>query len=134
MKNKNIKEKITSIFSSLSGAVSFLGSYQVCHALCLWIITLLSLIGITVVGMPLLFFQKVALPFWVIALALLIISFLVYYKKKCISRNLLIFNLGILIAGIPFKQIQDFSIYFISIGGLIVLMSLILMIKNRSKK
>ena len=60
-----ITEKAATLSSSFSGALSFLGGYQVCHNVCLGIIALLSLIGITIVGMPLLFLTKVAIPFWI---------------------------------------------------------------------
>ncbi len=128
---KYIKEKVTSISGSLSGALSFLGSYQVCHAVCLWIITILSLLGITIVGMPLIFLQKVAVPFWSLAVILLAFSFIVYIKKKCLSKKLLILNTGLIVAGMPFSQLQDYSKYFMLVGGILVLISLILFIKDK---
>ena len=131
---KNFKERITELSGSLSGAVSFLGSYQVCHAVCLWLIALLSLIGITIVGMPLLFLQKVAVPFWILAALLLVVSFSIYIKKKCISKNILMLNSGIILASVPFSQLQDFSPYFMIIGGMLVVLSLIFMIKNKMLK
>src|SRR3989338_9480408 len=106
---KFIVEKATSFSSSLSGALSFLGGYQVCHNVCLGIVALLSFIGITIVGMPLLFLQKVAVPFWIAAVVLLGITLFFYFRKKCISRNLILFNLGIIIAGIPFQSLQAFN-------------------------
>src|SRR3989344_8300745 len=76
------KEKYVSYFSSLSGISGVFSSYQVCHSICLGVIALLSLIGITLVGLPFLFLQKWALPLWTIALILYGISLFIYIKHK----------------------------------------------------
>src|SRR3989338_976335 len=106
---KNAKEKLVGATGSLSGAASILGSWQVCHNVCLGIIALLGLIGITVVGMPLLFFTKIAIPAWLIAVALLAVVVWLYFNKHCLSKNLIMLNSGLIIAGIPFQQLQKFS-------------------------
>src|SRR3989344_4469447 len=98
-----IKEKFTVMAGSLSGAASILGSWQVCHNVCLGLIVLLSFIGIAVAGMPLLFLTKIALPVWILAVFLLSISLFIYIKKKCISGKLLLFNTGLITAGTPFQ-------------------------------
>src|SRR3989344_3585368 len=123
---KFITEKAGAFSSSLSGALSFLGGYQVCHNVCLGIIALLSLIGITIVGMPLLFLTKVAIPFWTAAVALFAITLALYFNKKCISKNLLMLNSGIIIAGIPFKAVQDYLAIFWIIGGTLVVLSILI--------
>ncbi len=128
MKTK-LREKIVGVSSGLSGTMSFLGGYQVCHNVCLGIITLLSLIGITIVGMPLLFLQKVAIPFWSLAIVLLLISMVFYFKSKCISKNLIVFNTGMIIAGTPF--FQTYSIIFWVTGGGLVALSLIFYLKKK---
>ena len=132
--NNALKEKAASFSSSVSGALSFLGGYQVCHNICLGIIAMLSLIGITVVGMPLLFLQKVAIPFWILAVFLFIIALLLYFKKRCISKNLLTLNAGIIIAGIPFKAVESYLLIFWIIGGTLVVLSLLLYIKGKIAK
>ena len=129
-----IMEKAASFSSSISGALSFLGGYQVCHNVCLGIIALLSLIGITIVGMPLLFLTKVAIPFWTAAVLLFAITLALYFKKKCISKNLLMFNSGIIIAGIPFKAVQSYSIILWIIGGTLVALSFLFYIKGKIRK
>ncbi|MEK6922211.1 MAG: hypothetical protein AABX08_00240 [Nanoarchaeota archaeon] len=117
-----IEEKVAGISTSLSGGLSFLGGWQVCHNICLWLIALLAVFGITLVGMPLLFLTKVAIPFWIIAVMLFFITLILYFKKKCISKNLIILNAGIIIAGIPFKEIQSYSSVFRIVGfGLIII-------------
>ncbi|MBI1972605.1 hypothetical protein HYS50_01215, partial [Candidatus Woesearchaeota archaeon] len=71
-KHSHIKEKAASVSSGVSGAVSVLGSYQVCHSICLSIIAVLAFLGITINFMPLLFLTKVAIPFWIAAFILLL--------------------------------------------------------------
>ncbi len=125
MNKKEIKpENKFSFLSSFSGGASILSSYQVCHNVCMGLIGLLSLIGITLVGMPLAFLLPYTVPFWVIGTALLVITFFIYFKKpKCMSRNLLIFNTGIIIAAIPFKEVQEFQPFFWVSGGIIILIA-----------
>ena len=129
---KNTKEKILQTSGSISGATSILGSWQVCHNICLGIIAVLAAIGITVTGMPLLFLTKVAIPFWIAALTLLFIITIIYFKKKCISNKLIMFNSGLIIAGIPFSQ--KFSKLFLVVGGIIAVLGLILFVKERRRK
>ena len=132
MKSKtHIKEKLVGAAGSLSGITSFFGSYQVCHNLCMSTIALLSLVGITVVGMPLLFLTKVAVPFWTAAVLILIITLLVYAKKRGVSGKLLIFNSGLIVAGVPFRQLSQFSLLFLSVGGALAALSLLLFLKDK---
>ena len=80
--NQNVKKgKALTVTSSVSGVMGFLGGYQVCHNICLGIIALLSIIGITLVGMPLLFLTKVAVPFWIAATFLFVISLIFLLAK-----------------------------------------------------
>lgn len=133
--NRNFKKgKALTLTSSVSGVMGFLGGYQVCHNICLGIIALLSIIGVTLVGMPLLFLTKVAIPFWIAAAFLFIISLFFYLRSKCLSKNLLLFNGGIIIAGVPFISLKDFFVFFWIIGGSIVLISIILFIKGMVMK
>src|SRR3989338_3695526 len=97
---KAAKERLIGATGTVSGAASILGSWQVCHSVCLGIISMLSMIGIVVVGMPLLFLTKLAIPFWTLAVILLAVALWMYFTKKCISRNLLLINSGLLVAGI----------------------------------
>ena len=131
---KNLKEKLIGATGSVSGAASILGSWQVCHNACLALIAALSLIGITIAGMPLLFLTKIAVPVWSIAVILLIITIAIYLKKPCISRNLIIINLGLIIAGVPFQSLQKFSVFFWTIGGIVALAGISLFIKDKMQK
>lgn len=128
---KNIKEKIVGRLGSVSGVTSVLGSWQVCHNVCLGIIALLAIIGITIVGMPLAFLTKVAVPFWTAAFVLLLVTIGFYVKKKCISKNLIMFNSGLIIMGVPFQPVQKFSLFFWIIGGIFVVSSIAIFIKKK---
>ena len=131
-KEKTRKEKILSFFSSISGGLSFLGGWQVCHNLCLGIIAVLSLIGITVIGMPLLFLTKYTIFFWSLAVLLLIPTILIYWKHRTrMSGKIVLFNIGIIIASIPFASLQSYNILFWSIGGVLIGMSILGLIKNK---
>lgn len=59
----NIKGKILGASGSLTGSLSFLGSYQVCHNACLALVAFLTFLGFAVAGMPLLFLTKLQKSF-----------------------------------------------------------------------
>ena len=119
------KEKLLGTTTGLSGSLSVLGSYQVCHSACMLLITFLTFLGFTVAGMPLLFLTKVAIHFWIAALTLLVITLILNYKKIIrISNKILILNSGLIIAGIPFQQMQQFNYIFWIIGGTMVIFSI----------
>jgi hypothetical protein len=126
-----IKEKLIGTAGTASGTASILGSWQVCHSLCLGLIAFLSVFGITVTGMPLLFFTKIAIPLWSIALVLLLVVVFLYLRKKCISLNLILFNTGVIIAGMPFASVQPYQPFFWIIGGSIALAAVALFIKEK---
>lgn len=128
-----IKEKFVGIAGSVSGITSILGSWQACHNLCLGVIALLSILGITVIGMPLMFLRKIALPFWIIAASLLVITLFIYFKKRCISHKLILLNSGLIIAGTPFQSLQSFSPLFWIVGGTLVIFSISLFVKDKIK-
>ena len=121
----NIKDKILGASGSLTGSLSFLGSYQVCHNACLALVAFLTFLGFTVAGMPLLFLTKVAIPFWIAAVLLLIIMLALTYKKIInMSNKMLLFNSGLIIAGTPFQQVQNFNYIFWITGGVLVALSI----------
>lgn len=131
---KNLKEKAISSTGSVSGFASILGSWQVCHNVCLGIIALLGIMGIVVTGMPLLFLTKLAIPFWTAAFILLLITLFLYFKKKCISSKIILFNSGLIVAGIPFQPLQKYSIISWTLGGLLAVVAISMYIKEKMKK
>ena len=121
----NIKEKMLNVSGSVTGTLSFLGSYQVCHNICLALISLLTILGFTVAGMPLLFLTKVAIPFWIAAISLLMLTLILKYKKGMhISDKTILLNSSLIIAGIPFQQLQQFNYVFWIVGGILVIFSI----------
>ena len=115
--------------SGISGVFSFLGGWQLCHNLCLAVIAMLSVIGITVTGMPLLFLTQYAIYFWSAALIFLIPTIFMYFRNCCMSKNLLLFNIGIIVLSVPF--IQELNPVFWVIGGVIILISIFSYLKGR---
>mgnify|MGYP001565865945 FL=1 len=133
-KQNFIKMKTASIFSGLSGSLSFLGGWQICHNLCLGIAAALSLIGITIVGMPLLFLTKYAVYFWSVAVLLLIPTLIMYWKNRTgMSKNIILANIGIIIAAVPFASLQSYQFVFWVIGGILVLGSITLFLRKKFK-
>ncbi|HLF55042.1 MAG TPA: hypothetical protein VI612_04955 [Candidatus Nanoarchaeia archaeon] len=129
-----IKEKLVGSVGVASGITSTLGSYQVCHSLCMTVIALLGILGITVAGMPLMFLTKVAIPFWIAAVIMLGILGYFHIKMKCVSGKLLMFNSGLIIAGVPFAPINQYPVVLWSVGGILVITSIVLYIKGKYGK
>ena len=119
-----LKERVLGLSSSITGSLGFLGGYQVCHNICMSLASLLALIGFTVSGMPLFFLTTVAVPFWSAAVFLLLITALLKYKKMiCLSNKVLLLNSGLIIAGIPFQSLEEFTYLFWITGGTLVIFS-----------
>jgi hypothetical protein len=129
---RNAKERVIGAAGSVSGIASILGSWQACHSVCLALVGFLSILGITVVGMPLVFLTEVAVPVWTVAVILLIIASILYIKKRCISSRLLLVNSGLVIAGVPF--LQRFTEVFWIIGGVLVIAGIFLFVKDKIHK
>ena len=128
---KFLKQKLIGATGSVSGVASILGSWQICHNVCLGIVALLSIAGIAVVGMPLEFLTKFAVPLWTTAFVLLLVTLYFYFRKKCISKKLVLFNSGLIVAGIPFQPLQQFNVVFWVIGGGIAIVGVYLFVKEK---
>lgn len=118
------KEKILGASGSLTGALGFLGGYQVCHSACLALISFLTFLGFAAAGMPLLFLTEVAVPFWIAAFSLLLLTIAIKFKKIMhFSGKMILLNSGLVIAGVPFQKLQQFKYIFWTAGGALVLFS-----------
>ena len=126
-----LKEKLVGSAGAVSGVTSALGGYQVCHNLCLSVIALLGILGITVAGMPLMFLTKIAIPFWIAAVLMLGILGYFHIKMKCVSGKLLIFNSGLIIAGVPFEPFKNYPAALWSVGGLLIVIAVVLYIEGK---
>lgn len=121
----DVKEKILGASGGITGTLSFLGGYQVCHNACLALISVLTILGFSVAGMPLLFLTRVAIPFWTIALALLALTIILKFGKDMkFSGKIILLNSGLIIAGIPFQQLEQFNYIFWIVGGSLVTFSI----------
>ena len=128
---RNTKERLIGATGSVAGIASILGTWQACHNVCLALVGFLSILGITVIGMPLVFLTEVAIPVWTVAVILLTITAILYIKKKCISSRLLLVNSGLIIAGVPFPFLQQFTEIFWIIGGALVVTGISLFVKDK---
>src|SRR3989344_2022030 len=128
------QEKIVGMTNSVTGFTSVLGSWQICHNLCLGIIALLGIAGITLTGMPLFFFKKIAVPLWFTALALLLLTVYLYASRKCISRNLIFLNSGLIIAGTPFHSLQPLQAGFWTAGGALAVIGIAMYIREKYQR
>ena len=62
---------------------------------------------------------------------LLVIVIYFYVKRYCISKNLILINLGLIVAGVPFPSIMVFQIWFWIIGGVIAASGIVSYIKDK---
>ncbi len=133
-KATGLKEKILSLGSSVSGLMGVFSSYAVCHTVCTAAIALLAIIGIIVTGMPLLFLQSVAVPFWTAAVILFaVLLFLKLRKMGCLSGNMLTLNAGLIVFATPLQPLQQFSLLFRVAGSALILAAAVMLIGSRIK-
>lgn len=134
-KKKGIKEKALSAASGLSGLMGIFSSWTVCHNVCTAAIALLAVIGVVVTGMPLLFLQKVAVPFWTAAVIIFsVLLFLKLRKMGCLSGKMLALNAGLIVMGTPFAGLQRFSAVFYVVGGAITMTAVVMLVRAKLGK
>ncbi|MBI4173620.1 MAG: hypothetical protein HY519_02765 [Candidatus Aenigmarchaeota archaeon] len=122
--------KKAAVASTVSSSISLLGSYNICHSLCLGALYVLGLLGITAAGLPFLFLQDYAIYFWSLAVLLLAISLAVMHTgRKCLPAKLLIANIGIIIASVPFQELQPYLLFFYLAGSVVILYAVVLHLK-----
>ena len=133
-KTNVLSEKLAGTASGASGVLSFLGGYNVCHNICLILIAGLSVMGISLQGMPLAFLQDYAVIFWVAAVTMLAVTLYLYKKHKCVSKHLLAANTGLLIAAVPFKELEFMQLGLWVVGFGLVFVSIYNYIIERRKR
>ena len=129
------KTKMGNFLSSASGTLATLGSsWQLCHSICLTLIALLGAVGIVITGMPLLFLSEYSVYFWGFAILLLLPTLAMYSRNpKCGSKNVLMFNVGVVIAGTPGQFIGGLQPVFWLVGGIIAFAGLANWWRGRGK-
>lgn len=125
---KEWEQKAVKVGSTVSSTASIFGSYQLCHSICMTLVSFLTILGITVAGMPLVFLQKISLPLWSIAVVLLGASLAMKAKYKGISSNLLVLNMGLIVIGTPFKAAQPYAPLFWIVGGTVAAFAVVQML------
>lgn len=125
-------EKGASMLGTISGAGSVLGSWQICHTICLGIVAVLAAMGITLVGMPLGFLTTIAQPLWFVAAGLLAVTGILYLTRRCISGRMLMLQSGLLVAGIPFGQ--KYAVVWWGVGGALAMGGVAAMIHKRKRR
>ncbi len=109
-KNKNTG-RISSIATGTSGAASVISAHNVCHAICLGAVALLSVFGIAISSSALMFLQDYNLVFWSMGLFFLLVSAILYIRLGCISKQTMTANAGIIIAGVPFFPAEQLAFW-----------------------
>ena len=132
----SMKTRVLGSANGVSAIASTIGSsWNVCHSICLAVISILAGIGIVITGMPLLFLFQYNLYLWGLGLVLLLFSLaMLAWKPNCMPKNLLLFNSGMIIAGVPqnLLNIQPFS--WIAGGGLALAAIELFLLKKYNKK
>ena len=119
--------------TGVSGAGGVISAHNVCHAICLAVVSLLSVFGIIVSSDVLMWLQEYNMLFWGMGVSFLLVSLALLVRyKNCISKKLIIFNLGLIIIGIPFIGPFDFLAWFA--GGAIALYAIYLYTRDMLKK
>lgn len=130
-----LKSKFFSSFSTFSAGLSTIGSsWNVCHSACIALLSFLAAFGIAIAGFPLFFLFEYNLQLWGIAALMFFVSLALFLRKpKCIPKNLLVFNAGALIAGIPVTlvNLQPFSWV---VGSIIALAAILNFLVLKLKK
>lgn len=115
-----LKNRLFGSGGTASGILGGLGSlHNICHSICLTIVAVLAVFGISTSILPLMFLQTYQMYFWWAALVFTGVSYYFYMKQRrhrALDRNLLIINIGLLTFGLPFKQISDYRDFFRFIG------------------
>jgi len=113
------KEKLLGPANGIFGGMSIISSYNVCHSVCMSLISVLTFFGIAVAGMPLAFLTPYQIYFWTFGIVILAIALILHkIKGPCISKHMILANSGLLLAGIPFAN--KFYKLFLMFGFAIV--------------
>lgn len=131
MKKAKMKRvgKAETVATGVTGTASIISAHNVCHAVCLGAVAVLSVFGIAISSTALMFLQDYNLLFWSMGLFFLIVSMILYLRLGCISKNVMAANAGIIIAGIPFFPAEQLMFWIV--GGSVFLIVLGQHINNR---
>ncbi len=115
--------KAVSGINTAAGGMGIISAHNVCHAICESLVGIAAVFGITGIGMPLAFLIDYNIYFWAMAFAFLLIGLVLLISKKCVSKNMMIFNGGIVLIGVPFSFLTPVLPAFWIGGSVLVLFS-----------
>jgi hypothetical protein len=64
----------------------------------------------------------------------LIVTIYLYTRKACISGNLVLFNSGLIVAGIPFQEVSAFQNIFWFFGGGMAFAAIAVFVKGKIRE
>lgn len=109
--------------NAATGGMGIISAHNVCHAICESLVGVAAVFGITGIGMPLAFLTDYNVYFWAMAFAFLLIGLALLVSKKCISKNMMLFNGGVVLIGVPFAFLTPILPAFWLAGSGLVLFS-----------
>ncbi len=133
-KQSETQGKAISGINAAAGGAGIISAHNVCHAVCEGLVGIAAVFGITGIGMPLAFLTDYNIYFWAMALAFLLFGFAILIRKRCISKNMMLFNSGIVLIGVPFSFLSPALPVFWAAGSLLVLFSVYRFLKGRIAK
>lgn len=125
--------KVVGGMNAAAGGMGIISAHNVCHAICESLVGIAAVFGITGIGMPLAFLTDYNIYFWAMAFAFLLIGFALLISKKCISKNMMMFNGGIVLIGAPFSVLSPVLPAFWLAGSGLVFLSIYNYAKGRKK-
>src|SRR3989344_5269290 len=130
VRKTNRRGKVVGSVGAVSGSGGIISAHNVCHAVCLGVVAVLSVFGIAVSSTALMFLQDYNMLFWTMGVFFLLLSLLLYARfGKCISTKMIVFNAGLVLAGTPFFPAQQ--VIFWTAGFFIAAIVAFIYTKNR---
>jgi len=120
--------------NAAAGGMGIISAHNVCHTICESLVGVAAVFGITGIGMPLAFLTDYNIYFWAMAFAFLLVGFALLIGKKCISKNMMLFNGGVVLAGVPFAFLTPVLPAFWAAGSGLVLLSVYNYAKGKINK
>lgn len=126
--------KVVGGMNAAAGGMGIISAHNVCHTICEGLVGIAAIFGITGIGMPLAFLTDYNIYFWAMAFAFLLIGLVLFISRKCISKNMLCFNGGVVLIGVPFAFLNPILPAFWVAGSGLVLFSVYNFIKGKINK
>lgn len=132
--NTQKEGKVVGAANAAAGGMGIISAHNVCHAICESLVGVAAIFGITGIGMPLAFLTDYNIYFWAMAFAFLLIGLALLVSKRCISKNMMVFNGGIVLIGVPFSFLTPVLPAFWAAGLGLVLFSVYNFVKGKISK